>query len=82
MFSSQAKQARKQLDSEMFERTDDSEALAHERGIVSLRKEKLLSEERDRALDSYGVALKQDCADCDIRCICVQREWRFKIQVR
>ena len=79
MISPQAKQARKQVDSEMLERTDDSKALALERR--SLRGGQLLGEERNRAFDSCGVALKQDCADGDFRRICIQRERRFEIRV-
>ena len=82
MVSSQAKRARQQVDSDVLERADNCEALALESGIVSLRGGKLLREERDRALDSCGVALKQDCADCDFRSICIQRERRLKIRVR
>ena len=37
MIGPQAKQARKQVDSEILERADDSEALGLERRIVSLR---------------------------------------------
>ena len=82
MVVSQAKRVRKQVDSEVLERADNCEALALESGIVSLRGRKLLGEERNRALDSCGVALKQDCADSDFRRICIQRERRFKIRVR
>ena len=65
MVNSQAKRARKQVDSEVFERADNCEALALESGIALVRGGKLLGEERDRALDSCGVALKQDCTDYD-----------------
>ena len=82
MVGSQAKRALKQRDSEMLKRADNCEGLALVCRIVSLSGGKLLGEVRDRALYFCGVELKQNCANCDIRRICIQRERRYEIRVR
>ena len=42
----------------------------------------IFSKKRDNALDASNIALEENGADCDLRGVSVQREWRLEVWVR
>ena len=81
MIGAQRELTAQQIHSEMLEGADYGEALALERGIISLCRRQLFREKRDGTLDTIRVSLEENRADCDVRGVRVQREGAFEIGV-